>query len=50
MNLFNQRHNLVTDGWNFIELILNIYHYSELMHMKFRQDVFSKYVDKGHEH
>ena len=36
-----QSQNLVTNRWNFMELILNIYVHGVVMHIKFCHDVFS---------
>ena len=39
MNLSIQSFNLVSDGWNFIKLLLDIYGNGVIIHIKLSQDV-----------
>ena len=39
VNLSVLNHNLVSNGWNFMELILSIYDHCVIMHVKFCQGV-----------
>ena len=34
-------HNLVSNGWNFMRLILSIYDHGVVMHLEFCQDILS---------
>ena len=34
-------HNLVSNGWNFMKLILSIYDHGVVMHPKFCQDILN---------
>ena len=37
-NLYIQSHNLVANGWNFMQLKLSINDHSMMMHVKFHED------------